>query len=203
MLHPIPCVWLGGQPLTLGIVDHVVPNNPACGILAAKYLIDRGCSGLAYVNNVPMHVAFTARRDTFTCLLEDHLRPVAKFETPTQELERELWDGNRMCIDLGRLVARVVRRKQVPDGFFLPTDQQASVFQRLMIEQGLVAEKDFFTVSCNRDEPWLATMNPRAATIDTRPVEVGRTAARQLMRRIENPGEEVVTITVRPELIEP
>ena len=203
MLHPLPCAWLGGQALELPLADHVLPNNPAVGILAADYLVEKGCRSFAYVSNVPMHAGLVVRRDAFVRQLKGQGKRTALFESATQDLERDLWQGDRMRADMQQLVKRILSRKLVPEGFFLPTDQQASVFQSVMERQGLAPEKDFVTVSCNRDEPWLAVMHPRAATIDTRAAEIGRTAARQLMRRIENPNDEVVTITVRPELVLP
>ena len=46
-------------------------------------------------------------------------------------------------------------------------------------------------------------MEPRAATIDPRPLELGRIAARQLVRRVADPSAEIVTVTTRPELVVP
>ena len=203
MLNPLPSVWLGGDAPVFPLVDHVVPNNAAIGLLAAQYLVERNCRRFAFVNNEATHISFSARRVAYVDVLREHMQKVDIFEPLAQGAEHLLWDSERMRIDIGRLVRRIVKRKTVPDGFFLPSDQQASIFQALMVAEGLVPEQDFFTISCNCDEAWLATMTPRAATIDPCPLDVGRAAARQLIRRIENPFEEVVTITVRPHVILP
>jgi LacI family transcriptional regulator len=200
-LHPIPCVWLAGSRMPLELCDQVLVDDRAAGALAGQYLLGRGCSRSAFVNTVPGRGDFADRRDAFIELIRNAGQRAEVIESATDEPEQNLWSVERMRADLSALVDRICRRTRIPDGFFFPTDQQSAIFQALMRNRGIKPGTDFHAVSCNRDEPWLVTMDPRPATVDTRPFALGQVAARQLIRRIGNPADPLVSTTIRPELV--
>jgi LacI family transcriptional regulator len=103
--------------------------------------------------------------------------------------------------DLGTLIDRMLAAKNRPDGLFLPTDHQAMFVHSLLREKGIEPERDIRLVSCGNNEPWLAAMSPRPASIDPGALQEGRETVRRILARIAHPYEDTVTILTTPRLI--
>ena len=62
--------------------------------------------------------------------------------------------------------------------------------------------RDVTLISCNNEQPWLAGLRPRPATIDLGAKTTGRCAAEQLLWRIRCPEKQRrIQVLVEPVLI--
>lgn len=203
MFHPIPCVWVGGMPAPSPVADHVVVDNSAAGVIAAEYLMERGCRRPAFVDHAPLNGGFRERERSFRARLIQSGTHCSLFVSPPRHGEQEaaLWTMPRLRAELSILLDRMLGERRRPDGLFLPTDQQCAVLHALIRERGAEPGKGLVTVSCNNDTHWLANLQPRPATIDLCPAEVGRETVRRLVWRIAHPRAWPVTSIVAPRLV--
>ena len=203
-LLPLPLVACGGEPQDQPLADMVCTNNPAISHLAADYLRRRGCRQVAFLNHNPSHGALATRGRRFQEYLHGSGLKVMMVESPCPEPVSgdELWTAKRVRADMEPLLDRALAAKTRPDGYFLPTDQQAAVVHHLLRERGFRPGVDVPLISCGNDAPWLATMNPRTATIDPGVEMEGREAVRRLLARIDNPFDDPVVTLTTPRLIE-
>ncbi len=193
----IPSIWVGGAPVTPPLIDQIVNDARATALLALDYLAAKQkCADIAFINHDGLHTAFqqyrsmveeSAARRGLDCSIYELRRP--------SFTEQKLWSYERIRPDFSGLVDRMLADRGRPaHGIFVPTDQQAAMVHTLLRERGFVPGKDFTTISVNNDEPWLATLHPRPATIDMRPAEQGEIALNRLLERILDPlGHPQVT----------
>ena len=114
-----------------------------------------------------------------------------------------MWDMGLMHEEFTRLVDEMLDEGGLPDGIFVPTDQQCAVLCTVLRQRGIEPMRDVELISCNNDPQWLAAMHPRPATIDLRVAEQGRTAVRRLTERINNPSSDPALIMITPEVVLP
>ncbi len=205
IFHPTPVVWQGGRPLDIPLVDHVTTNSRAAGILAADYMKRHHASDLVWMNHDAQHLAFPLLLSSFKERIEqtDGIR-LRQYISPVSSLtETDMWSTRQIRDDYSILIDDMLSDGGIPDGIFVPTDQQCSILHALLKERGIVVGKDLLTISCNNDPQWLATMHPQPATIDLCSGEQGKVAVKTLLNRITKPSDDPLTIMVTPKLIEP
>jgi DNA-binding LacI/PurR family transcriptional regulator len=203
IFHPLPVVWQGGLSLDIPVVDHVHINNRAIGVQAADYFLKRGLHDLAYLNHDKQHQSFPVR---FTAFSETASKTegttVRQYEMPARDIpEPDMWSMDQMRIDYTELIDQMLQDGGLPEGIFIPTDQQCAIVHTILKERGFFPEKDVITISCNNDAQWLATMHPRPATIDLCSSEQGRQAAKRLFERINNPADDPIITMITPKII--
>ncbi len=203
LFHPTPIVWQGRLPLDLPTVDHIVVNSRAVGILAADYMLKRGATNLAWLNHDAQHSSFQLRFESFKERAEKTTGvTVRKYVTQSSGiLESRMWGINQLRNDYTDLIDRMLAENGIPDGIFVPTDQQCSILHTLLKERRIIPGKDLITISCNNDVQWLSTMHPTPATIDLCIEKHGQLAVERLLKRIENPMEDPIMELVTPKLI--
>ena len=116
--------------------------------------------------------------------------------------EVDMWSMDQIRNDYTEMLNRMMNDGGLPDGIFVPTDQQCSVLHTILRERGAVPGKDLITISCNNDSQWLATMHPRPATIDLCTAEQGRLCFKRLEERIAKPEEDPIVTMVTPKIVE-
>ena len=206
-LAPLPCVWAMGSLAHNTFVDQVLPNNRAIGTMAAEYLIQSGCRHLAFVDHDATHAAFRDRERAYCEAALAGGASVRSFVTEGDASSgADVWRPERLRRELGALVDRLLTWSPRPDGLFVPSDAQTAIVYQLMAERGVrLGGPDeggqMRVISCNNEQPLLATMHPRPAVIDPDPVGLGRLAVRQLINRIEHPDEPPVCMLLAPRLV--
>ncbi len=201
ILHPLPFVATGGSLMTETVFDHVLPNNPEAGRLAARYLRSRGCRSVCCLNPDAGHLSLHDRNEACRRQAAEDGLAVRVYESDpeaNQDLERGGVPWLRA--HLAALVDRMLADGGLPDGLFVPTDEQVSLLHALWRERGV--EQVPVTISCNNDTRWLETIQPRPATIDLRTEEIGRLALSRLIARMENPAADFVVSLVAPRLVD-
>jgi LacI family transcriptional regulator len=193
----VPSVWvMRAHSDERNEFDHVFYDNDAVGPLAARYLLERGHRRLAFINPLITHTAFPARRDTFAQAVEQSGAQVTVWEVTEEEAERSVAQG------IERIAQEIAASPERPTGVFVPADDYlVSVFHALRVF-GLKPQRDIDLIGCNNDQPSLAKMHPRPATIDINVSAVGRRAVEQLLSRMAEPADPLARIKLQPTLIE-
>ena len=203
IFHSLPAVWLSGVPPDIPVVDHVTTNNRAVGILAAEYLLQKG-NNLVYLNHDTAHKSFPRRQAAFSETATAAGANVRSYRNESQDQpESGMWDMGLMHAEFAHLVDEMLADGGLPDGIFVPTDQQCAVLYTVLRQHGIEPIRDVGIISCNNDPQWLASMHPRPATIDLRVAEQGHTAVRRLIERIKKPATDPVLIMITPEIVLP
>lgn len=201
LFHPVPIVSPGGLPMDVPSFDQVVTNERAIATLAVDYLRGRGCRTLACANHDCKHATFGPRMALFEEFAAKSGSAARHYELPDRAnlQEADMWQASRLREDFSVLLDLMLADGELPDGVFLPTDQQAAVFHGHLRERGL--EGRVTTVSCNNEDPWLSMIHPRPATIALRVEDRGRLAMGRLLQRILNPAMEPTVTLVTPRLV--
>ena len=201
IFHPVPMVALGGEPLDVPVFDQVAVNDRAVARLAVDYLRGRGCRRLGFLNHDSEHAAFVSRGNLFAETAVAGGATVSRHELPERAIdEAEMWTTARLRADFSELIEQMLAAgNRLPEGVFVPTDQQAAMLHALLRERGL--GEGMVTISCNNDNAWLSAIHPRPATIALRAEERGRLAVERLVQRIRNPGASPVVTLVTPRLV--
>ncbi|HEU0185816.1 MAG TPA: LacI family DNA-binding transcriptional regulator [Blastocatellia bacterium] len=196
-LLKVPSVWvMRAHSDNRNEFDHVFYDNDAVGPLAARYLLERGHRRLAFINPQITHTAFPARRDAFAQTVQQSGAQVTVWEITEEETNRSAAQG------IERIVQDMASSPQRPTGIFVPADDYLlSVFHALRVF-GLIPQRDVELIGCNNDQPSLAKMHPRPATIDLNVNVVGRRAVEQLLSRMADPDDPLARIKLQPTLIE-
>jgi LacI family transcriptional regulator len=85
-------------------------------------------------------------------------------------------------------VAGIQVLKQKPDAVFVSNYLMTVGFMRALRQYQLRCPEDIAIVTCD-DHPWLDSFHPRLTTVNLPKYELGQTAARTLVRRLQ-PGDE-------------
>lgn len=201
-LRHLPSVWLTSHSDDLGAM--VMQGNQAVGRLAARYLLDRGHRQLAFLNPLGRHPGISARGDGFLFAAQQ-AGATARRIADEQHLEKPYWDLSFDELDgkTAALVPQLLARDPRPTGVFVPGDQMTATVYRSLHARGIQPGRDMTLISCNNEEPWLAGLRPRPATIDLGAQTTGRCAAEQLLWQIRCPEEQRrIQVLVEPVLID-
>lgn len=201
LLSKFPCVWLLSPRTARGYWgDRIEPDNEAIGRIAAEYLASRGHKHIALMNLTPDHLGYEARTRAFVeaagaqgceprVIVEGQADNAPPF---VAEFEEQAVKG---------LVAHYLALDPRPTGLFVPRDPLTVMVYHELRARGVEPGRDVDVISCN-NEPVLAGLDPRPATIDLRPDVIGRQAVEQLTQRIRKPNDPVSVVTaVEPRLV--
>lgn len=200
------CVWLLSQRREHGYWgDRVSPDNVKIGEMAARYLIDRGHQRIAMINCDPLHLGFLARQRGFESVAHAAGVPfVMVLDDNTRFDPNEHWSTSDPHFEA--LVDRLRQAEgrgpgPMPTGLFIPRDAITVRLYRALRSRGIKPGRDIEIISCD-NIPALDGLDPRPATIDIRPDQLGRRAVEQLAWQISNRSAPMnVTSTVEPTLI--
>jgi len=184
-LAKLPTVWLMANRQQPAWGDQVMPNHMVIGQCAAEYLFEKGRRDLAFLNLWGKHHALRMYNHAFVNAAEElgaTVHSVAKAESGPPSI----W-GQHAADLTESLVDDLLALPKTPGGLFISDDLQASILQPALIRRGLKigdAPDEVSVVSCNNEQSFLASLQPRPATIDFHPDTVGRRAVDQLIWRI-------------------
>ncbi len=196
-----PIVWLSSHAGDPG--DGVLPGNEFIGRMAADYLLERGHRELAYLSLSGVHPGYEARGQAFAYSAHMGGAQVQMvIEESPPEIERTSASGRPLGARVFKLVERLLALSPRPTGLFVADDQVTVVVYMHLIDAGIRPQKDLTIISCNNEEPYLAGLRPRPATIDLAPEVTGRRAIEQLIWRMRHPHEQRrVQVMVEPILV--
>ncbi len=200
-LAKFPCVWLLSPRSARGYWgDRIEPDNEAIGKMAAEYLVSRGHKHLGLLNLSPDHLGYEARTRAFSEAAkaggaEAHVIVDGRVDQSTPFVA----DFEEQAVK--QLVTQMKNMPQLPTGLFVPRDPLTVMVYHELRAQGIEPGRDVEVISCN-NEPLLAGLDPKPATIDLRPDVIGRQAVEHLIQRVRKPHDPVTVVSsVEPKLV--
>ncbi|WP_185140191.1 LacI family DNA-binding transcriptional regulator [Proteiniphilum sp. X52] len=172
--------------------DKVVVDDYAGAFNAVEYLISTGCGRIAFLGSHPSMPIANNRRMGYEDALRKHKLPVLK-------------EMNRVC-DTPELAKKVVpemlRLDPRPDAFFCVNDEVAAYCMRMAKSAGFKIPEEISV--CGFTNSYITDVtDPALTTVDQHGFEMGKTAARLLINRIEGketkPG--VVSRLIKTDLV--
>jgi DNA-binding LacI/PurR family transcriptional regulator len=200
----IPIVWAMGEEYGNYDVDHVTCDNVHIGYLAYNYLRSKQCQEIAVIALNPSWTFMRLRAQSFLNAAYDKKQQATTYVVSQDPMLLDSYGKRVIASHNGEdLVARLLSGPRKPDGVFILNDQSTSAILPILTRQGLRIGRDLTVISCDNEESRLAAFQPRPATIDIRPEEVGYRAIVRLMSRMANPEETPLVVRVAAKLVEP
>lgn len=172
---------------------HVVIDNAACGYQATRHLIEQGCRRIALVTGPLQRNVYALRHEGYASALAAAGLPYHKALVFIKDLSE---DG-------GKAIARtLLRLPQPPDGLFITNDHTAVVCMQALQQEGVRIPEDMAIVGFN-DDVIGQVVNPSLTTLRYPGLEMGETAARQLIGLLSGAAlpRSVNTMIIPSELI--
>lgn len=189
-LPPIPTVWifkLGYAPVP---GDLVQPDNEMMGLMAANYLLGRGHKNVAVLIGRPDHAEAQVRADRFVRFCRAAGATATALEGSSME----------------ELVNQLLALSPRVTGLFLPLGDNLleGLYRELQRHKVTCGSRgaDIDLIPCTNDATYLRLLDPSLPNLDIQADEIGRTAARTLLWRIQHPHEHRRCILIEPKLVE-
>ncbi|SFK30295.1 transcriptional regulator, LacI family [Porphyromonadaceae bacterium KH3CP3RA] len=172
--------------------DKVVVDDYAGAFNAVEYLINTGCSRIAFLGSHPSMPIANNRRMGYEDALRKHKLPILK-------------EMNRVC-DTPELAKKVVpemlRFNPYPDAFFCINDEVAAYCMQIAKSAGFKIPEEISV--CGFTNSYITDVtDPTLTTVDQHGFEMGKVAARLLINRIEGketkPG--IVSRLIKTDLV--
>jgi LacI family transcriptional regulator len=184
-----PAVVIGTVPPDVGI-DNVRANSAGGVRLALEHLHQQGCRRVAFVNGPADTVPGSAR-------LRAYQRTVRALGLDASDELRV--DAGDFTLAEGRKAAQTLLDRTVPDAVLGGNDLLAIGTMQVLAERGLRIPEDVAVVGMD-DTELAGVTTPALTSVDLGALERGRTAARLLLDRLDDPEREVQRVTVQPSL---
>jgi DNA-binding LacI/PurR family transcriptional regulator len=180
--------------------DRVLNNNERIGILAAKYLIRKGCDKLLQLDFSDPHRTRSAWIERWYGFEEYdpavEARRLVLGLRSQDTVEMKFPDDERITDELRKAIF-----ENGYNGIFFVCDSLAAMCYPLLRRLGIKIGTDIQVVSCNNERSILAGLDPMPASIDLRPEEIGRKAVEQLRWRLVHPQDKSkVMVEIEPVL---
>lgn len=199
-LRRFPGVWMLTRHGQEWWGDSVEPDNSAAGELAARHLLDRGHTHVAFLNLEPDMVPFVQRGDAFVATMSRAGGTVDKVAAnPSPRTARPLSYPEQV----DAAVDRLLRGPSRPTAVFIPFDMVTDAVFRALASRGILPGRDIEIVSCDNGWLGLTGLRPRPAAVDLRIEAIGAQAVEHLLWRMANPYAPVGMRILVPPLLVP
>jgi len=173
-------------------MDRVLYNNASVGTLAARYLLNRGHTRIAYINIERDHPAFIERQRNFVASAQAAGAHVVELVCPRRP--EEIVNENEEFQTLVKAAAA-----QEVTGIFSPTDNQLPPLYSALGHAGMHPGKNLDIIACDNQQRILSGLSPKPASIDINLEMVGRAGVHWLLWRLANLDKENrITLYVEP-----
>ncbi|MBK8506894.1 MAG: LacI family DNA-binding transcriptional regulator [Saprospiraceae bacterium] len=175
-------------------VDKVVIDNFEAGYHATEYLISLGHDYIAHFAGSPERNVYRDRKDGYLAALKRYNKPI----NPQLLIYENLSEAAGV-----RAVEKLLILDQLPDAIFAANDTTAVSAVLHLQKLGIAIPDEISIVGFNND-PIASILKPQLTTVDHPAREIGKTAAKRLISRI-NADEEMdiqnETFTLKTSLI--
>jgi LacI family transcriptional regulator len=186
-------------------IDHIMPDNQQIGVMAARYLANRGHHSVAFIEVTPRAVNFHERGNAFCMVARNADMRVSRIVVNRQQRVQMFASIADLRSWLTEAVDELLKIEPRPTGLFVPNDRHTSVIYPLLLERGIKigpasSGGQMEIISCDNEQSRLELLEPRPASIDIGAVEIGRRAVVRLLSRLQHPDETPVRVLVPPTL---
>lgn len=173
--------------------DKVVIDNFLAGFTATRHLIEQGCKRVAHFAGAQHQNVYRERQRGYLEALKHHNIPID---------ETLIIKGDILNSEEGiKMANHALDLPNPPDGIFSSNDTSAVSAILCAKKRGIKIPKELAIIGFNND-PISLIVEPRLSTIDHPAIDMGRIAARQVLKHKEH--KDIViseTITLQTELI--
>lgn len=174
--NEIPVVFVDRVTKDLN-ADMVVIDNFAAGFAAVQHLIDQGCKRISHVGGSQhRNVYYERRRGYLNALEQNNIAVDEELDIQNDVLSSE--EGFKIAEHLLNLPVP-------PDGIFCANDTSAVSIIQYAKRQGVKIPDDLAIIGFNND-PVSLIVEPQLSTISHPAVDMGRLAARQVLKHKED-----------------
>jgi len=177
----------------LGWADCITSDCVMGGRLAANYLLDRGHQRLGYLNPWPMHGPLKLAGESFQDVVRQsgaEMVTLSPGESHKEELDtHDLLNPYRSWLVVKRMVEGLLALPSGdrPSGLYVANDEVTTLVYRSLAEHGVEAGRDIDIISRDNEEPFLATLSPRPASVDLNCEEIARQVVNRILYRLRYP----------------
>jgi DNA-binding LacI/PurR family transcriptional regulator len=162
-------------------LDSVTIDTRRGAYMAVEHLLERGYRRIGLVGGPPPVSTATSKLEGFCQALRDRGLPV----------EQELLLAGAYTEESGyELGARLLGLRNPPDALVVANNQMTLGFFRLVKERGLRVPQEIAFVGFD-DAPWASLVVPPVTVIDQPTYDLGRSATKMLLERLDGGREEV------------
>lgn len=204
-LHRLRAVGVFGCPHA-GL-DWVTTNAAEHGRRAGEYLLERGHRRLAFLCTDKHHDVFAEYGRAFKNTVDAHgveaMMLVSQKEYSFRYFmtQRDIREIVRELLQAGYFALSAEKR---PTGMYIANDEIAMITYQVLAEHGVNPGTDIEIISNDNNEPFLAALEPRPATIEPNYMEITRRAVEKLLYRIQYPNAPIgAQLLVPPRLVSP
>lgn len=184
-----PVVVIGTVPKEVG-VDNVRANSAGGVRLALEHVHEQGHRRIGFVNGPGDTVPGSARRKAF----ERTAKALGLDPDPGLRVE-----ADDFTLAAGRTAALELLAGTAPDAVLGGNDLLAIATMQVLTEHGLRIPRDVAVVGMD-DTELAGVTTPPLTSVGLGALERGRTAARLLLDRLDDPGRPAQRVTVQPHL---
>jgi LacI family transcriptional regulator len=186
----IPVVTIDRR-LTAAAVDSVTVDNHSAARKAAQHLVDQGCRRVGIVAGPVQTTTGASRLAGYRAALRAAGRAVDPSLVAYADFRTE---GGYAA------TRKLLRQRQPPDGLLFSNNLMTVGGLRAIAEAGLAIPDDIAIVGFD-DAIWTTALRPPLTVVAQPTYEIGQTAARLLLRRIEGEKFPPRRVVLRAELI--
>ena len=179
-----PCCWLMNNPWTPTWGDHVMPDHREVGMLAANYLLDRGCTHPAIIKLGLMDRIQSLRVEGFAYATAQR-RFISNSLAARVPLQTE-YVVYPEVVYVDELIEDLKKMKPWPDGFFINCDYALAALYPVMIREKLIVPGKTVLIGCDNQPQNLRGITPYPATIEVHFELIGKLGVSQIAWRIQN-----------------
>jgi LacI family transcriptional regulator len=194
-----PCCWVTNNPWTPDWGDHIMPDHREVGMMAAEYLIGRGCRKLVSIwLGCPDRVS-ALRKEGFLYAADKQgvERRFVFAESPSADVQVTYPEA----VYVNEIIERFHQEDFLADGIFFDSDYSMATLYPVMVRDKIIIPEKTVLISCNNQQPFLKGIKPHPATMDVHFEQIGRIGVSQLVWRMKNPDCQRVRSLISPSLI--
>lgn len=175
-------------------MDRVLYNNSAVGQLAARHLLSRGHTHVAFVNIERDHPAFLDRQRTFAAAIRDAGAEITELISPRQR--NQIVNETE---EIRSLLESLSSRKFT--GLFVPTDAQLPALYAALERSG-ISPSSLDIIGCNNQTSIHAGLSSKPASIEINLEMVGRVGVQWLLWRLAHLDHaNRITLNIEPYVV--
>ena len=184
--------------------DIVTTDYWARGVMAAKYLIERGHKRIGFLNYKSEHPAFAHIEQSFMATAKACGRQVHVFKHEIALSELEATKTTTLSHEIQKDVMRQFLNMPLqtrPTGLHVANDEMVVGVYKSLRDHGIEPMVDVDIISSDNEETYLAQLDPRPATFDLNLEKLASAALQRLMNKINEESDRGVCVLVLPSLV--